>query len=80
MPMFRPISKPVEALQWTGDNFHEMRRWLGYALVDITHGGPIRIDNRTGRVIANAGDFIVKDDGFYPVEPVKFHAEYEAVQ
>jgi hypothetical protein len=80
MPIFRPKSKQVEARRWTGENWAEMREWLDYAYFGY---GIVRcslvLENRTGRVIANRGDWIVRlDDGFYPVEPVKFHAEYEA--
>ncbi len=80
MPIFRKRSEPVEARQWTGHNDDEIRQWLGYAFGDWIGivRGLMRIDNRDGRVVANLGDWIVKDDGFYPVEPVKFHAEYEA--
>jgi hypothetical protein len=77
MPIFRKRSEPVEARQWNGDT-DEFRRWLGYACGAIWADG-ILIKNRTGRVVARQGDWIVhEDDGFYPVEPVKFHAEYEA--
>ena len=74
----RKRSEPVEARQWTG-NSYEICQWLGYAWIEVT---PLHlvIENRDGRVRANLGDWIVKDDGFYPVEPVKFQAEYEAVQ
>lgn len=86
MPMFRKISQTVEAQRWTGTNNTEMAEWLGYAFVAIKQS-PSRsqdeyllIDNRTGRVVARAGDWIVKeDDGFYPVEQIKFNAEYEEV-
>ena len=79
MPMFRKRSEPVEARQWTGSNTREIREWLGYAYVGRS---PLEllIENRDGRVMVDPGDWIVKSDGFYPVEPVKFHAEYEAVQ
>jgi hypothetical protein len=78
MPMFRKRSEPVEARQWTGANATELSHWLGYAWIDGTDANGILIENRDGRVVASVGDFIVKDEGFYPVEPVKFHAEYEA--
>ena len=84
MPTFRPKTPTIEARRWVGNN-DEMREWLDYAFVGIRPSSSsslsefLLIDNRTGRVVARFGDWIVRlDDGFYPVEPVKFHAEYEA--
>jgi hypothetical protein len=76
---YRKKSEPVEARQWTGYSAGRMREWLGYACVSI-NSEEIIIENRSGRVIARLGDWIVhEDDGFYPTEHIKFHAEYEAV-
>jgi hypothetical protein len=80
MPMFRPKTAHVEARQWTGSNLKEMREWMEYACALYLHDAKeIVIENRTGRVVAEAGDWIVlEDDGFYPVEPAMFALEYEA--
>jgi hypothetical protein len=81
MPMFREKSKRVEARQWTGSrqNFDALVDWLGYAWAGVIDDN-LLIENRSGRVIARIEDWIVhEDDGFYPVEPIKFWAEYEAV-
>jgi hypothetical protein len=77
MPMFRERSKPVEARQWWEDT-PEMRQWLGYAFVCELPDGRLQIINRDGAVVVNPGEWIVKDAGFYPVDPAVFSREYEA--
>jgi len=79
MPIFRRKSVVTEARQWTGANLAEMRVWLGYAFVEGADYFRILIENRDGRVVARPGDWIVKDEGFYPMEQTTFSAEYEAV-
>lgn len=77
--MFREKSKVVEARQWTGDNVDEMRAWLGYAFGGVRPtDNALRIKNRTGNVFAYVGEWVVQDENFDPLEPIKFHAAYEA--
>lgn len=70
----------IEAMQWIG-NLDAERQWLGYAFkgVQIIDGrSSLLIENRSGRVNAFLGDWIVKlNDGFYPMMPDLFSAMYE---
>jgi hypothetical protein len=76
--MFRPKSKLVEARRWTGDNLDEMREWLGYAFGGIrASDNALRINNRTGKVFAYVGEWIVQDENFDPMETIKFEASFE---
>lgn len=79
MPLFQPkATAQVEAFQWDGkqETLERLRPWLGYAFVRVGDD-VLLIENRSGRVNANLGDWIVRDDdGFYPMEPVLFEAMY----
>jgi hypothetical protein len=82
MPLFRPAATPqVEAFQWDGkpETLERLRPWLGYAFVRVGND-VLLIENRSGRVNVNSGDWIVReDDGFYPMEPALFRAMYVEV-
>lgn len=78
---FRPRTQSVEAHQWDGapDTMAFLREWMGYAFVtgyaEVNDWVARRllIENRSGRVNVNLGDWIVRDDdGFYPMEPILF--------
>lgn len=80
------VKKPVviEAVQWTGDNWIEIREW---AFSPITDGGNVflyshdRIEIVTleGTMYASVGDYIIKGvkGEFYPCKPDIFHATYK---
>jgi hypothetical protein len=79
MPLFRRTKTTIfEARQWTVDNDAEMRKWLGYSHAGVVARLVLCIENRDGRVRVNPGEWIVRDDGFYPMTPEEFAAEYEA--
>jgi hypothetical protein len=78
--LYRKKSEPVEARQWTGYNAAEWKRWLDYACISINSEEILIDTGREAFVVCRLGDWVVKDEGFYPVEPVKFHAEYEAAE
>ena len=78
MPLYREKMPPVEARELTLHNWRSIAEWLGYAWIAWGTGGTMLIENRSGRVNANLGDWIVHlEDGFYPMSPAEFHAEYE---
>ena len=87
--------KPViiEATQWTGSNFEEIKQFVtkdliydiddaawkvGMGVPDIT----IKIKTLEGEMLASIGDFIIKgvDGEFYPCKPDIFQKTYEEVE
>lgn len=75
--IYRPRTPTVEAHQYMPASIGSLIDWLGYAWAGVDDG-EIIIENRSGRVRARPGDWIVhEDDGFYPMGPELFHAQYE---
>ena len=67
----------VEAIQWTGENFAEIKAWSGdVGLVD----GVLCVSTLEGQMAAAVGDYIIKgvNGEFYPCKPDIFHKTYEA--
>lgn len=81
MPYFRQKAPLVEARFWDGapETLAQLRHWLDYALVQVADDGALLIENRSGRVWAYVGEWVIRDhDGFYPRVPKLFCAEFEA--
>lgn len=70
----------VEAIQWTGDNFLDIK--------EFTDGGAhvynkcLFIDTKVGQMIADSGSYIVKGatDDVFVHEPDIFEATYEEAE
>ena len=69
MPFFRGRPRVVEAIQWTGYNFHEVGTFCPFAIGPIVRMEPtdllgscnrIRIDSPYGEQWADENDWIVK--------------------
>lgn len=83
----RPVV--VDAVQWTGDNIEEMRRFVGDAVIYSEtdtkwEGEPrtaIKVKTLEGVMDARIGDFIIKGVGgeFYPCKQDIFLLTYEQV-
>lgn len=89
MAKYRKKPVVIEAVQWKGDNFNEIKQMLknadenrvimphhnedGYSLLIVTLEGEMR---------ANKGDYIIKGvkGEFYPCKPDIFEATYEKVE
>lgn len=73
--------KPVviEAVKWTGDNFKEMRLFIGYHT--FPRDGKLFINTLEGVMRAEIGDYIIKgvNGEFYPCKPDIFEKTYEKV-
>lgn len=74
--------KEVEAVRWTGGNVEEMASFVG----DLINGYSVktrdfRIATPKGLLVANLGDFIIKDSrgNLYKIEPNAFMLLYEKV-
>lgn len=95
MGIIRYRKKPVEieALQWTGRNFEEIRQFVGQEAKIIYHdtaweagAGPVvavlSIHTLEGDMKAEYDDYIIKgvNGEFYPCKPDIFAKTYEVVE
>jgi hypothetical protein len=67
----------VEAMQWTGKNFEELKVWSSeVGLVD----GVLCVSTLEGEMVASVGDYIIKGVAgeFYPCKEGIFLKTYEA--
>ena len=77
----RPVE--VEVLQWTGNNFSDMRRFTGwYAEVFASpEGSCLLVRTMEGNYVAKPGDYIIRgvQGEFYPCKADVFTETYEEV-
>ena len=77
----RYIKKPVEieAIQWTGDNLDEIKKFVGSFLLVDEVMSRIYIRTLEGRMEASKNDYIIKgvDGEFYPCKPTIFEKTYD---
>lgn len=81
---FRKKPVEIEAVQWSGSNWHEMLAWAKWEEGgDVwTDGNILKIKTLEGTMDANPGDWVicgVKGE-LYPCKPDIFEATYEAVE
>jgi hypothetical protein len=72
----------IEAVQWNGQNYAELREFVGESLsAQWGVGGYCFIDTLEGRMNAAVGDWIIRGvkGEFYPCKPDIFEQTYEAV-
>ena len=76
MPKFRKKPVVIEAIQYTGDNKHEMRDFIS-GNIDERQG--LSIETLEGWLHASPGDWIIKgvNGEFYPCKPDIFEKTYE---
>ena len=76
----RYTKKPVtiEAVQWTGENWDEIRRFLPQAVRVFDMNG-LRVKTLEGELTVSKGDYIIKGvhGEFYPCKPDIFAKTYE---
>ena len=76
--------KPViiEAMQWTGENFHRIAMFCNKIKVAYTDTETLVIETLEGDMIASKNDYIIKGvkGEFYPCKPDIFEATYEEVE
>jgi len=79
--MARYRKKPVviDAVQWTGYNWQQVKRFCPTAM--LRTGGSIEIPTLEGVMQAQRGDWIIKGvkGELYPCKPDVFEATYEAI-
>lgn len=76
----RYTKKPVtiEAVQWTGENYEEMRRFVPFGVRRFDADG-LHIKTLEGDMYAAQGDYIIKgvQGEFYPCKPDIFAKTYQ---
>ena len=82
---YKTKSVEIEALEWNGDNFKEVREFtdnkvkmeLLFSCKEV-----LVVQTLEGDMIATIGDFIIKGlrGEFYPCKPDVFHKKYEKVK
>lgn len=79
MPKYRKKPVEIEAIQWTGDNLDEIKKFMGY--YEYAKGNLI-IKTLEGNMLASPGDYIIKGvkSEFYPCKPNIFKETYEPVE
>lgn len=78
MAQFKNKPVTVDAIQFTGENKAEIESFVGKSLVSF-YGG-LQIPYLQSSMVANAGDWIVKDgDVFYPVDDATFNKNFEPI-
>ena len=79
MNKYRKKPVVIEAIQWTGKNIWDVRKFVGNKASDFN--GKFNIRTLEGTMSASIGDFIIKGvhGEFYPCKPDIFSETYEAV-
>lgn len=80
---FRKKPVIIEAMQWTGENYEEISKWLhsygkpSFAIND----GRLVVPTLEGDIYATIGDWIIKGvkGEFYPCKPDIFELTYEKI-
>lgn len=80
MAKYRKKPVVIEAIQWTGKNMLEVRKFAGPD-VSFFNGG-VYINTLEGTHRASRGDFIIKGvhGEFYPCKPDIFEKTYDYVE
>ena len=75
----RKLPVEVEAIQWTGENFNELKDFVTHNL--FIDGNGVGIKTLEGDMYASIGDYIIKgvDGEFYPCKKDIFWKTYEIV-
>jgi hypothetical protein len=76
----KPVT--IHAMQWTGDNFNEIKEFVGESLEAFHFKGTIGIQTLEGTMSANEGYYIIKGvrGEFYPCKPDIFEETYYEVE
>ena len=81
MGRYRKKPVEIEAVQWSGSNWHSIRDFAGHAWV-YTKGSELYVKTVEGDLHASPEDWIIKGvkGEFYPCKPDIFAATYEAAE
>lgn len=83
MARCRKLPIVIEAVQWTGENYEEIKQFAGESFIcwHYNHDS-ISIQTLEGVMSASKGDWIIKGikNEFYPCKPDVFEKTYEKEQ
>ncbi|WP_217589601.1 hypothetical protein [Lentibacillus saliphilus] len=76
---YQPKKREIEAMEWTGKNFDELKEFLPSKDLDYNFLGRPVIKTLEGNMPVNEGDFIIKGirGDYFPCKPEVFHQNYE---
>ena len=76
----KPI--PVQALQWTGDNFEEIHNFITNYPVVITSNNELIVSTLEGDMRAPIGSYIIQgvEGEFYPCRGPIFEKTYQSIE
>lgn len=88
MARFRKLPVEIDAVQFHGDNWPEIARFLGQdedqvEMVSGDEDGPrLRVETREGTMTARPGDWLLRgvEGEYYPCGDTIFQATYEPVE
>jgi len=85
MTKYRKKPVVIEAVQWTGENFDEIKEFCPNLVYHGTVGeenGCLIIETLEGGMRASIGDWIIKGvkGEFYPCKPDIFEQDFEVVE
>jgi hypothetical protein len=76
---YKKISKEIEAIQFTGDNFQQVILFLGAFPHKYIHSEKmLLIHTLEGDLIVRIGDYVIRGiyDEYYPIKPDIFRESY----
>ena len=79
MAQFRKKPVVIEAIQWTGENYLELRQFIGPNIYEAgIISKSVTIVTLEGDMLASVGDWIIKGvkGEFYPCKPDIFEVTY----
>lgn len=81
MPYYRKKPIPVEARQYTGDNFIELQNWSEDNVARDDDSNNVFVITLEGSMFFDEGDYIIKGvrGEFYPCQKDIFEETYEEV-
>lgn len=81
MPYYCKKPIPVEARQYTGDNFIELQFWSENNVAMDDYSNNVFVATLEGPIFFDEGDYVIKGvhGKFYPCQKVVFEETYEEV-
>lgn len=81
MPYYRKKPIPIEACQYTGDNFIELQNWSGGTVAMDDYSDNAFVATLEGPMRFDEGDYVIKGvrGEFYPCQKDIFEETYEII-
>lgn len=78
---YRKKPVEIEAIRYDGDNYVEIKRFVGYDVSRFGRDGHLQIHTLEGNMAVSPGDYVIRGvkGEHYPCKPDIFEATYEEV-